>query len=46
MDLDRQLVRGRNDHDLGRRLRRIDTRKEGKQIRQRIAGSGYHPRLL
>ena len=39
MDLDGQLVRWRNDHDLGRCLRRIDTRKEGQQIRQRLAGA-------
>ena len=29
MDLDGQLVRWRNDHDLGACLRRINTRKEG-----------------
>ena len=39
MDLDGQLVRGRNDHDLRRGLRRIDAREEGKQIRQCLAGA-------
>jgi hypothetical protein len=39
MDLNGQFVRRRHDHDLGRSLRRIDARKEGQQISQRLAGT-------
>jgi len=41
MDLDGQLVRGCDDHDLCRGLRRIDPRHERKQVRQCLAGTRF-----
>src|SRR5258708_738101 len=39
MDLNGQFVGWRHDHDLGRSLRRINSRKEGQQISQCFTGT-------
>jgi hypothetical protein len=39
MNLYGQFVRRRHDHDLSRCLRRIDARKEGQEVSQRLTGT-------
>src|SRR5271167_386446 len=45
MDLNRQFVGWRYDHDLGRSLRRINARKEGQQISQCFTGTRLRPQI-